>query len=304
MCSVETVCRVVRYVRVAWAFFSVRTFARWLGVIGLAVLAAACTETLDAGHDIAHDPCASHDAGPPACPPMGLLDNLVGYWRLDDGIGSTVAYDSSGRNNEGLLHDLDVSTAWVAGRWQGALEIAHTGWVQVAPSPSIDAIADRVTLTAWVDLEGTINSTDGWGTALSRQTGTSTDQHYHLSLFMDGRPSLFLITEAGYALIRAANPAPKGTWTHLAGVYDGAFARLYVNGQEVASQSLTGAFSPDSTPLILGGNGNDASGVPTELFPGRLDELMLYARALTAPEISELAAGALFPSPATDAGAD
>jgi len=294
----------VHCVRLASAFLSLNSFARQLGVIGLAVLSVACTETLDAGHNLAHDACASDDVGPSACPPVGLLDNLVGYWRLDDGVGSTVAYDSSGRNNEGALHDLDPSTAWVAGRSQGALEIAHTGWVRVAPSPSIDAITDHVTLSAWVDLEGTINSTDGWGTALSRQTGTSTDQHYHISLFMDGRPSLFLITEAGYALIRAANPAPKGVWTHLAGVYDGAFARLYVNGQEVASQSLTGPFSPDITPVILGGNDNDASGVPTELFPGRIDELMLYARALTAPEVSELAAGALFPSRATDAGAD
>jgi hypothetical protein len=302
--SVETVTTAVLRLRSAWAFPPVSSSARQLYVVGLAVLAAACTETLDAGHNVAHDPCASHDAGPPACPPVGLLDNLVGYWRLDDGMGSTVAYDSSGRNNQGVLHDLDPSTAWVAGRSERALEIAHSGWVQVAPSPSIDAIIDQLTVSAWVDLEGTINSTDGWGTALSRQTGTSTNQHYHISLFMDGRPSLFLITVAGYALIRAADPAPKGVWTHLAGVYDGAVARLYVNGQEVASQSLTGAFSPDTTPVILAGNGNDASGVPTELFPGRIDELMLYARALTATEVSNLAAGALFPSGARDAGAD
>ena len=131
-------------------------------------------------------------------------------------MGSTVAYDSSGRNNEGVLHDLDPSTAWVAGRFQGALEIAHTGWVQVAPSLSIDSIADHVTLTAWVDLEGTINSTEGYGTALSRQTGTSTNQHYHLALFMEGRPSLFLITDSGYAVDAGGRvPCPKAsgrTW--------------------------------------------------------------------------------------------
>jgi beta-galactosidase len=244
------------------------------------------------------------DASSAGCVPTGLLDNLVGYWRLDDGVGSTVAFDSSGRKNEGILHDLDPRTAWVAGRSQGALEIAHSGWVQVAPSSSIDSITDRVTLTAWVDLEGTINAMDSWGTALSRQTGTSTDQHYHLSLFMDDRPSLFLITVSGYAVIKATDPASKGLWTHLAGVYDGAVARLYVNGKEVASQALTGNFAPDTTPVILGGNGNDASGVPTELFPGRIDEVMLYARALSATEISQLAAGALLPMSPGDAGAD
>jgi hypothetical protein len=277
---------------------------RSVGAISLALHAAACTVTLDAGRNLPHDPCAMADAAAPGCPPPGPLDSLVGFWRLDDGMGSTVAYDTSLRNNQGVLHDLDASTVWVGGRWQGALEIAHTGWVQVAPSPSIDAIADHLTVAAWVDLEGTINMTDQYGTALSRETGTTNYQHYHLALFMEGRPSLFLITDAGYVVIQATDPVPKGVWTHLAGVYDGAVARLYVNGQEAGSKALTGRFTADTSPVILGGNGNDASGVPTELFPGRIDELMLYARSLSPAEIAQLAAGALFPGGSRDGAAD
>ena len=67
---------------------------------------------------------------------------------------------------------------------------------------------------------------------------------------------------------------------------------------------LTGTLAHDRTPVILGGNGNDDSGVPTELFPGRIDELMLFGRALAADEIAQLAAGAAFPAAATDAGTD
>jgi hypothetical protein len=277
--------------------------ARSALAIGLAVLASACTETLDAGYDVKRG-CAAGDAGGAGCVPIGLLDNLVGYWRLDDGVGSTLAYDSSGRGNVGVLHDLDATTAWVDGRSMGALEIGHTGWVQVAPSASIDSISDQITLSVWVYLEGTISSSDTWGTALSRQTGTSTDQHYHISLYMDGRPSLFFETVGGFAILMGPSAAPKNSWTHVAGVYDGAELRLYVNGAEAASQALTGPFAQDTTPIILGGNGNDASGVPTELFPGRIDELMMYARALSPAEIAQLAAGALFPPAARDGGAD
>jgi hypothetical protein len=175
--------------------------------------------------------------------------------------------------------------------------------VQVAPSASIDAITDQITLSVWVYLEGTISSSDMWATALSRETGTSTNQHYHISLYADGRPSLFFETVGGFAILHAPSAAPKETWTHVAGVYDGAELRLYVNGVEAASQTLTGIFAPDTTPVILGGNGNDASGIPTELFPGRIDELMMYARALSAAEIAQLASGALFGS-SRDAGAD
>lgn len=275
---------------------------RRIGVLG--VLGVACSQTLDAGHDRAPDPCATPDAMQAVCTPPGLLDNLVGYWKLDDGTGSAVAFDSSGRGNQGVLHNLDTSTAWVGGRSQGALEIAHTGWVQVAPSGSIDAISDRLTVSAWVDWEGTIAASDLFATALSRQIGTSIDQYYHLSLVMDGRPTLFVTTATGFVMLQGPNPAPMGTWTHLAGVYDGTTAHLYLNGAEVANGAVSGTFATDTTPIVLGGNGNDASGVPTELFPGRIDELMLYARALTAAEIGQLAAGALFAPGARDAGAD
>ena len=46
--------------------------------------------------------------------------------------------------------------------------------------------------------------------------------------------------------------------------------------------------------------------MPTELFPGRLDEVMLYHRALSAAEIGRLYAGALFTAapPGVDAGVD
>jgi hypothetical protein len=244
------------------------------------------------------------DGAGQGCLPTGLLDNLVGHWRLDDGTGSAIAFDSSLRGNDGTLHDLDPSTSWVTGRSQGALAIAHAGWVQVAPSPSIDAITDHVTVSAWIELETTISDADGWATALSRQVGTGPNQHYHLSLDVDARPSLFVITETDFALIKAPGAAPAGTWMHLAGVYDGAGARLYVNGAEMATQALSGSFAPDTTPVILGGNANGASGVPTELVPGRIDELMLYARALSAAEIGQLAAGALFRGGPRDAGTD
>ena len=271
-------------------------FARraWVAVAGLTALGGACGGgTLDAGHN---DP---RDAGPP-----GLLDGLVGHWRLDDGAGSAVAVDSSGRGNDGALHGLDTNTAWVAGRARGALQTPHSGWVQVELSPTIDAIVDHVTVSAWVNQEAAITSPDNFGTALSRQIGTSEDQYYHLSLFFDARPTLFITTDVGYVAPGAPDPVPMNTWVHLAGTYDGATVRLYVNGAEVASEPLTGNFAHDRTPVILGGNGNDGSGVPTELFPGRIDELMLFSRALGASEIAQLAAGAAFPGAATDAGAD
>jgi hypothetical protein len=59
------------------------------------------------------------------------------------------------------------------------------------------------------------------------------------------------------------------------------------------SDPWSGTFQPDTTPLVLGGNGNSTQGI-TERFPGRIDELMLYRRALSPAEVKQLADGALF----------
>jgi hypothetical protein len=48
-----------------------------------------------------------------------------------------------------------------------------------------------------------------------------------------------------------------------------------------------GGFSTDTTPVILGGNGNAAE--ITERFPGSIDEIALYNRALSPQEIRALA---------------
>ena len=63
----------------------------------------------------------------------------------------------------------------------------------------------------------------------------------------------------------------------------------------MAAQPLTGRFAPDTTPFILGGNGNGSGDANvTELFPGHIDEIMLYRRALTAGEVAQIYGGAVF----------
>ena len=248
------------------------------------------------------DSCAGGDGA--ACVTPGLLDDLVGYWRFDDGTGSASARDGSGRGNNGALFGLNTNTAWAPGRSGTGLEIGAAGWVVVTPSASIDAIVDSVTVAAWVYQEGSI---DNWGTAASRQIGGGIEQHYHISLNVDNRPNLFVMTSTAGVVLTAADAVPRRTWVHLAGTYDGLIVRLYVNGVVAASQMLSGTFAADTTPLIIGGNGNDSGGIPTELFPGRIDEIMLYRRALGGEEITRLYQGALFSSmlpPSGDAGVD
>jgi hypothetical protein len=238
--------------------------------------------------------CARDGASPDAV--STLRNGLVGLWHLDEAPGSPMALDSSGlaSPNNGVLKDLDQATAWVSGPLGGALETKGVGYVLVPRSPSIDSIKSEVTVAAWVYLQGTIME---YGTALSRQRAATIDQYYHLSLAAGAEPAAWL----GRALPSPFNrlvggpgikPVQPMTWTHLALVYDGANGHLYVDGTEVDVKPITGTFGDDTTPLILGANQNEDQ--ISERFPGRLDEIVLYNRALSDNEVRALASGNVF----------
>lgn len=250
-----------------------------LAVAALAGLGPACSERI-----VAVDPSCA-DGGMTGCAP-GLLNELVGYWRLDDAPGSTTAQDGSGWGNTGTLGGLDPAVVWVdGGRAGGALSAQGAGFVEVARSASIDSITTQVTVAAWIFLEGPIVD---YGTAISRQIGTTYGQHYHLSVTDADEVALFLTTTTNNQLVLYSAPlVPRGTWAHLAATYDGSYARLYLNGEEVNAAPTSGPFGADTTPVVLSGNFNDVS-KRSEFFPGRLDEIMLYRRALGADGIARL----------------
>jgi Concanavalin A-like lectin/glucanases superfamily len=241
--------------------------------------------------------CAPHELRV-VDPKDPLLDGLVGWWRFDDGMGSTTARDASGHGNDGALVDVDGSSmsTWPPSQQGTSIELGGAGYVNVQPSASIDAIVDQITVSAWIRFEGDVPV--DFVTALSREIGNTIDQHYHISINKEAVPVLFITTRqgmgpTGYRLDGPA-PVPRFMWTHLAGTYDGAAAILYVDGVNVQSRAAAGTFAPETNPLVLGGNGNGPANGVTERFAGQIDEVMLYKRALSADEIHQLYAGALF----------
>jgi large repetitive protein len=259
-----------------------------LGLAALALVAGGCsTRTL-----LVVDPVSCPDGGGPGCA-AGLLDGLVGFWRLNDPSGSMKARDSSPWGNDGMLDGLDPSMAWVAGGPEaGALAPQGKGYVSVPDSTSIDSITDQVTIAGWIYLNGALTN---YATILSRQIGNGFGQHYHLSLTMTQNPGLFITTTAapGQTDIVASVVVPQQTWVHLAGTYDGTNSRLYLNGAEVNSEAVSGPFATETDPVIIGGNANDTDFAVSEQTPGQLAEVVLYRRALSADEIARLKGGAL-----------
>ncbi len=85
------------------------------------------------------------------------------------------------------------------------------------------------------------------------------------------------------ATIGGAN-STSNAWNHFAGTYDGATLRFYKDGVQVSSTGYVGVVGTPINPLYIGRAGGTTSGA----FAGRIDDVKIYDRALTASEISTL----------------
>jgi hypothetical protein len=95
-----------------------------------------------------------------------------------------------------------------------------------------------------------------------------------------GRPSAHVFVGGDRDVRGAAGSVPLNAWTHLAAVYGGGSLRLYVNGALASTLALSASMPASASPLRIGGNA-----VWPEWFAGLIDELRVYNRALTQPEI-------------------
>jgi subtilisin-like proprotein convertase family protein len=77
---------------------------------------------------------------------------------------------------------------------------------------------------------------------------------------------------------------PLNTWVHLAGTYDGQTLRLYRNGALVSSKTVSGAMSQCSAYSAIGSRSSGTM----HYFPGQIDDVHIYGRALAAAELSTL----------------
>jgi hypothetical protein len=213
--------------------------------------------------------------------PDSLTVDMVAHYTFDETAGTTVA-DHSGHHRDGVVSGVTAQT-WIPGEFGGAIHLDGNSFVTVDnfpdPPPSFSVSTWIRTTNAPPDAGlQTIVSTEigldaGWEINVNKIVGDATLHAAYWDRFLDA----YTIAEC--------TCIPDATWTHFAFVVDDALHTLsiYVNGQFQQS-------TPAPHPIIPG---NPALSIGHWLIPGRLlvgdvDDLVIYARALTGDEVLRL----------------
>jgi alpha-mannosidase len=206
-----------------------------------------------------------------------------GWWKFDETSGATAA-DSSGNGNTGTVS----GASWTTGHLSNALSFNGSSNYVLAgnyPKPTTTA-----TYTAWVYA----NSAPTWASII-KNWGNTTAGQIHLGIDnTSGKLSVYMTQSNGTTVnCIEATAFPTGSWQHVATVADGSTIRLYRNGTQVASVSYNGTLKTSFNALGIGVKPNEAGTGPDSTNPGywngKIDDVRIYNRALSAQEITTLA---------------
>lgn len=163
-----------------------------------------------------------------------------------------------------------------------ALEFGGTKYVNCGNDASVSISGTAISLEAWV--YPTAFSTNQWENVIVNKLGNST-HGYNLRCGGNGIVEFYVsynFTNTGYA-ISSAGAIELNKWTHLAGTYDGANVKLYINGKLTVTTAYTESIPAQDMPLIIGNHGDTR--YLTRPFIGRIDEVRIWNVTRTEEQI-------------------
>ena len=207
-----------------------------------------------------------------------FVGGLVGFWDFEEGSGSATSTDKSGLgrdgtwNGTGAHYTASAKAGVSAGIFGGA---ANSDYISF--SSSYVANLPTVSLGGWLNStsSGIMMSEHGGPANFILQFGRSTAGKF------DSYFSTKTTSPSWQANVSGA--INDGNWHHIMVVYDGSRERVYTDGNETFSVAGTGSVSANNYSLKIGAG--YSSGVPVTFFTGKLDNIRIYSRALSAAEV-------------------
>ncbi len=224
-----------------------------------------------------------------------ISDGLVGYWTFDGGSidwRTNTVRDMSGNGNTGSLVSMSTSSSPAIGKIGQALNFVRassqfirtdnnlqfqppfsfTVWVNAAdiPSGTLDVCENYYPAIASDEIGGY-----GWNLLLG---GISGPTGFYIARWANGGNN-----EEG---VVANSTFTLNKWYHIVGVYTPTKTSIYVNG--VLDNTAPAAFPTLFYYDVTSAFGKEGCGNEFQYFNGKIDDVRIYNRALSATEIKQL----------------
>jgi len=210
-------------------------------------------------------------------------NGLVGYWSMDDGFGSTTT-DFSGRGNHGALTNMTAED-WVTGKRGKALDFdGSNDYVLITNTSSTELTAD-FTISAWIYPTSLYHT--NYPTIISkRNSGNFDNMDWELFYYASPNADIeFWFGGAGSVTLASGIRPPVNQWSMITVTRSGSSFTFYNNGV-FASSGNSGVAMPEGDNIRIGSL--EAALTLEDYFAGKIDEVRLYNRALSADEIRSL----------------
>lgn len=210
-----------------------------------------------------------------------LGDEAVGVWDFDEPAGATSFRDYSGYNNNGSCSGASCPTAGITNTPSGkgfSLGFNGSNYVNVPHSNSLNITRD-ITVAVWI-----YKTTNHTGVLVTKRNGT---QNYQFSIMTNNTIQLCSTTSCMYSNSVLTN----NEWQHIVAtrsINSINTINFYRNGAFAGTATATGLPSTNTNNLSIGSR----NGVDT-FFVGFLDDVRIYANALTKAQVEALYAEGL-----------
>ena len=231
-----------------------------------------------------------------------LTEGLVAYYPMDSGSGSTLTDQALG--NVGTLRPGSSGTTTTSGMWSTNSKIGYNcldfdgqdDYVEIAHSPELADNA-HLSIAVWINPQEYPKSYDttfrpivhkgsssNWEYQLTRRSGsgsTGSDNQVYFGIDNDAASIYDSLPISSWSSI-------TGEYHHLVGKFDGISGTLEVfwDGSKVLEKNISVDSTPDRNGTLKVGWDGDTSS--DRYQPAELDDVRIYSRALSTPEIKAL----------------
>lgn len=211
---------------------------------------------------------------------------LVGYWPLNEGVG-TKAGDASGNGNTGTLlnNGSDPPLSWTNGKHGKALGFPWQGWyhdVVSVPQSSSLTITTALTVCAWV----TKITEPNWDRLVGNSGWSITPKNGWEFWLAGGSFGIVVYNNGNSGSINGLTNVWDGKWHHGCATFYNNSIKIYVDGVLSNSDSAGGntTIGTNNNPILFGNN----IGYDSNFGNGKLDDVRIYNRALSPTEVLQL----------------